>query len=231
MSFQTIPGFMSSWLLTWSKPGLDVWRWCECEWWWSNGAFIWCGVKIIVLCWCCTCKPTSIAFGSWLLLCVLLLLLLLLLLLFCELWCMSFAFCGSSESLHDSDDPFFTLPGFDPLCVFTCFARWSDRMKRLLHTGHCDRCGEIFDIILMYSSTVETVFFFRVFNLSYLQQISSLPCEYVNVFEVHRTVWIVYHRIANCRQRDVHLLFIHRHTWYFEKWEKSFSDLAISTAI
>lgn len=130
---------MSSWF-TCSKPGLGVWWWCWWWWWWCNkGAFIWCGVKIIVLCWCCccACKPfTSIGANE----------LLLLLLLLCEvvllfppvgLWCKSLVFC-SSESLHDSDEPFFTLPGFEPLCVFTCFAKWSERMKRLLHTGQAN---------------------------------------------------------------------------------------------
>lgn len=46
----------------------------------------------------------------------------LLLLLLGELWCKSLVF-GSSESLHDSDEPFFA-PGVPlPLCVFTCFAK------------------------------------------------------------------------------------------------------------
>lgn len=39
----------------------------------------------------------------------------------------------SSESEHESE-----LPFFPPLWVFTCFARWSDRMNLLLHTGHAN---------------------------------------------------------------------------------------------
>lgn len=137
---QTIPGLMSSWF-TCSKPGLGVWWWCWWWWWWcSNGAFIWWGVKIIVLCWC-WCRPfTSIADGANELL-LLLLLCGAVLLLPGELWCRSLVFC-SSESLHDSEDPFLTLPGLEPLWVFTCFAKWSDRMNRLLHTGHANLLNE-----------------------------------------------------------------------------------------
>lgn len=137
--FQTIPGLMSNWL-TCSKPGLGVWMcwWWWWWWWWSNGALSWCGDKIIVLlcCWCCcTCNPLTSMPSCELLLCAVGLLLLLLL---GELWCKSLVF-GSSESLHDSDDPFLALPGVPlPLCVFTCFAKWSDLMKRLLQTGQAN---------------------------------------------------------------------------------------------
>lgn len=134
-----IPGLMSNWF-TCSKPGLGAW-WCWCAWWWwcNKGAFIWWGVRIIVLCWCCTWSPfTSIdAIELLLFWCIVVLWLLMP----GELWFKSFVFC-SSESLHDSDEPFLTLPGFDPLWVFTCFARWSDRMKRLLHTGQANLLNE-----------------------------------------------------------------------------------------
>lgn len=141
---QAIPGLMSNWF-TCSKPGLGVWWWCWWWWWWcNNGAFIWCGVKIIVLFWCWAwCPPISIGARELLLLLLLLLLWLLLLcadgllLLPGELWCKSLVFC-SSESLHDSDEPFFTLPGLDPLWVFTCLAKWSDRMNLLLQTGQAN---------------------------------------------------------------------------------------------
>lgn len=139
---QTIPGLMSNWF-TCSKPGEGVWWWCWWWWWWcSKGAFIWCGVKIIVLCcWCWAWSPfTSMPDGANELL-LLLLCEVELLLLPGELWCKSLVFC-SSESLHDSDDPFFTLPGFDPLWVFTCLAKWSDLMKRLLHTGQANLLNE-----------------------------------------------------------------------------------------
>lgn len=141
--FQTIPGLMSNWF-EYSKPGLGVWWWSWWWWWCNKGALIWWGVKIIVL-WCCwmwCSPPNSIPVEA----CELLLwaiALLMLLLLPGELWCISFVFC-SSESLHDSDDPFFTLPGFDPLCVFTCFAKWSDRMNRLLQTGQANLLNEIY---------------------------------------------------------------------------------------
>ena len=125
---------MSNWF-TCSKPGDGVW-WCWWWWWWCiNGAFIWWGVRIIVLCgcWLWLWRPfISIpTVANELLLCVVVLLLP------GELWCKSFVFC-SSESLQDSDDPFFTLPGFDPLWVFTCFAKWSDLMNLLLQTGHAN---------------------------------------------------------------------------------------------
>lgn len=145
---QTMPGLMSKWF-TCSKPGLGVWWWCWCEWWWcNNGALIWWGVKIIVLCWCWRCwsPPMSMPGGANELLLLLLLCCdgpLLLLMLPGELWCKSLVFC-SSESLHDSDDPFLTLPGFDPLWVLTCLAKWSDRMNLLLQTGQANLLNEIY---------------------------------------------------------------------------------------
>lgn len=45
----------------------------------------------------------------------------------------------SSESLHDSELPFLPFP----LCVFTCFAKWSDRMNLLLHIGHAKRFSPV----------------------------------------------------------------------------------------
>lgn len=163
IKFQTIPGLMSNWF-EYSKPGLGVWWWSWWWWWCNNGALIWWGVKIIVLCWCWMwCSPAiSIPEGA----CGLLLwvvALLLLLVLPGELWCKSFVFC-SSESLHDSDDRFFTLPGFDPLWVFTCFAKWSDRMNRLLQTGQANLLNEIYwehlltSLIVFVSTSIPTFF-------------------------------------------------------------------------
>jgi hypothetical protein len=56
----------------------------------------------------------------------------------------------SSESLHDSELPFL-LPL--PLCVLTCFARWSERMKRLLHTGQAKRFSPVWVLRWRWSSS------------------------------------------------------------------------------
>lgn len=145
---QTMPGLISNWF-TCSKPGLGVWWWCWWWWWWCNkGALIWWGVKIIVLCWWSPPMSMPEAASELLLLLLCWEFVLLLLMLPGELWCKSLVFC-SSESLHDSDDPFFTLPGLDPLCVFTCFAKWSDRMNLLLQTGQANLLNGGFQKLLL----------------------------------------------------------------------------------
>jgi hypothetical protein len=135
---------MSNWFEC-SNPGLEAWcEWCWWWWWWcSNGAFNWWGVRIIVLCWCCAWSPL-ISIPDWANALVLLWWEAKPLLLPGELWCKSFVFC-SSESLHDSDDPFLTLPGLDPLWVLTCLAKWSDLMNLLLHTGQANLLNEIYE--------------------------------------------------------------------------------------
>lgn len=190
---QTMPGLMSNWF-TCSKPGDGVWWWCWWWWWWCNkGALIWWGVKIIVLCWWS--PPMSMPEGASELLLLLLCweFVLLLLLLPGELWCKSLVFC-SSESLHDSDDPFFTLPGLDPLCVFTCFAKWSDRMNLLLQTGQANLLNGGFQkLLLKYfiaGEACKVPTFFR-------------RCAFWDVAGVRRSAWIVCRKITSCRRMDL----------------------------
>ena len=46
-------------------------------------------------------------------------------------------------SLSHSLPSLFFFPPLQALCVLTCLLRWSDRMNRLLHTGHANRFSPV----------------------------------------------------------------------------------------
>lgn len=46
-------------------------------------------------------------------------------------------------SLSHSLPSLFFLPALQALWVLTCLLRWSDRMNRLLHTGHANRFSPV----------------------------------------------------------------------------------------